>query len=218
MGPGAVRVFISHTAEHKVKATDLKARLGQFGIASFVAHEDIKPMQVWLSEIERALSNMDILVALITKDFNGSEWTDQEVGFALGCGVPIIPVRLEKDPYGFMGKYQAISESKRNSYSIAEQVFGYVLGAPDLKSSATDAYVLALKGSHSFDWSNYLAKFLNDIDGLSTEQEKALVDAFNDNSEVNRAFKFNPEIVEQLKRITGHDYFITGRRLALSPF
>ena len=61
-GDGVVRVFISHIADHKVFATGLKASLERYGIASFVAHEDIEPMKEWELEIERALFSMDILV------------------------------------------------------------------------------------------------------------------------------------------------------------
>ena len=124
-GPGAVRVFVSHTAEHKEAATSLKKWLAQYGIASFVAHEDIGPMKEWEDEIWKALASMDILAALLTEDFSQSKWTDQEIGFAVGCKVPVIPIRMGKDPYGFMGRYQAISESESNR--IAEAVFRYVL-------------------------------------------------------------------------------------------
>ena len=52
---------------------------------------------------------MDAFVALLTEGFHDSLWTDQEVGFALSRGVPILAVRLGKDPYGFIGKFQALS-------------------------------------------------------------------------------------------------------------
>jgi len=52
---------------------------------------------------------MDSFVALLTGGFHDSLWTDQEVGFAFGRGVPIISVKLEIAPYGFIGKFQALS-------------------------------------------------------------------------------------------------------------
>jgi hypothetical protein len=50
---------------------------------------------------------MDGFVALLTTEFHDSDWTDQEVGYALARRVPIISVRMGRDPYGFLGKFQA---------------------------------------------------------------------------------------------------------------
>ena len=51
---------------------------------------------------------MDAFAALMTEGFHDSDWTDQEVGFALARGVPVIAVKLGRDPYGFLGKFQAL--------------------------------------------------------------------------------------------------------------
>jgi len=53
---------------------------------------------------------MDALLALLTPGSNESKWTDQEVGVAVGRRVPVIPIRIGIDPYGLIGKYQAVRE------------------------------------------------------------------------------------------------------------
>src|SRR5579862_5516118 len=103
------RVFLSHKAEVKHKAAELKDAIAPFGATCFVAHADIKPTREWQDEIENALRTMDAFVALLTEKFHKSKWTDQEVGFAIARGVPIIPVKLGTDPYGFIGKFQALA-------------------------------------------------------------------------------------------------------------
>ena len=208
-GEGTIRIFISHTHEHKVNATELQESLNSYGIASFVAHEDIEPMKEWETEIERALFSMDMLVALVTEKFSESRWTDQEVGVAFGRKVPIVPVRLGKDPYGFMGKYQAISGSIGIS-QIAKEIFRYVLGNVELKASATDAFIIALANSESYSMSNSLAIHLPEIDRLFPEQEESLVSAFNSNDQVYDAFDICRVIVKHLKRTTGNDYALVG--------
>ena len=107
-GPG-YRVFLSHKAEEKLKATELKVALKGYGVSAFVAHEDIHPTTEWQEEIKEALSSMQAFVALLTEGFQDSPWTDQEIGYALCREVPIIPVRLGIDPYGFLGTVQALS-------------------------------------------------------------------------------------------------------------
>jgi hypothetical protein len=67
--PGMFRLFITHLAVHRETAADLKDKLLQCGISSFVAHSDIEPTKEWLIEIERALSSCEALVALLHPKF-----------------------------------------------------------------------------------------------------------------------------------------------------
>ena len=217
-GGAPVRVFVSHTHDHKVAAKEIKDRLGQYGVASFVAHEDIEPVREWEDEIESALFSMNLLVALLTEGFSVSKWTDQEVGVALGRGVPIIPIRMGKDPYGFIGRYQAIAGNLGNS-GMADAIFDYALRNNSVKASAIDSYVKALKDSPNFDRSNLLAKKLSGIDALSPGQEEALVTVFNQNPQVNASFGFRGTrpayhgegLAHHLLRLTGNEYvYVSG--------
>src|SRR5258708_5233918 len=79
------RLFLSHKSEDKVEVGKLKKQFRKYGISAFVAHDDIEPTQAWQKEIERALLTMDGLAALMTRNFHNSDWTDQEIGFALGA-------------------------------------------------------------------------------------------------------------------------------------
>ena len=58
-GTNQFRLFISHIAKHKDRATRLRACLAPYAISGFVAHEDIHPTLEWEKEIERALYTMD---------------------------------------------------------------------------------------------------------------------------------------------------------------
>ena len=59
----------------------LKDALKAYHISSFVAHEDIMPTLPWQIEIERALNTMDAMLAIHTKGFSESSWTQQEIGW-----------------------------------------------------------------------------------------------------------------------------------------
>ena len=76
-----------------------------------------------------------------------------------------------------------------------------------------DAYIMALEKSNSFDRSNHLAGYLPEIADLSPEQENSFMRAFNGNRQVFGAFEFTANVVEHLKRLTGHDYEIIDLRL-----
>lgn len=112
-GDCKLRVFISHLSRDKKKAKALAKELTSYNASGFVAHIDIKPSDEWLKTIESALESMDVLLALVTDGFKESDWTVQEIGFALGKGVPVLAIRNGMDPFGFFGKWQAIQGTGR---------------------------------------------------------------------------------------------------------
>lgn len=116
------RLFISHLAEHKDKASRLRDCLAPHYISGFVAHTDIKPTLLWQIEIERALQTMDAFIAIHTPGFASSSWTQQEIGFAVARGVKIISLKMDEDPTGFIGQLQALPRSGRNAEQIAKDV------------------------------------------------------------------------------------------------
>ena len=224
-GKGEIRAFISHKAENKRQATEMKERLNYHGIAGFVAHKDIEALREWQSEMERALFSMHVLVALLTKDFNYSDWTDQEIGVAVGREVPIIPVKLGKDPYGFIGKYQAISAEYRNNRDTADLIKDAILKDQRIPSRLKDAveqfpakeridrFILDMSYSRSYSESNDLAHQLETIQRLSPEQEEAFVQAYNGNNQIYDAFDFRERIVAHLQQWTSNLYELKDYRL-----
>jgi hypothetical protein len=128
------RLFISHIAEQKDKAMRLRECLTPYDISGFVAHEDILPTTEWQTEIERALSVMDAFLAIHTKGFSQSYWTQQEIGYAVGRGVKIISLKMDEDPTGFISKHQALSRGRRSAEAIAKEV-NTILSEDDLTSA-----------------------------------------------------------------------------------
>jgi hypothetical protein len=106
---GTMRIFISHLASRKAEVHQLADVLRAIGFSCFVAHDQIRPSRSWQLEIERALRSCDLLVAYVSPKFAESHWTDQEVGWALGRDLVIVPISVEGEtPKGFLGMYQAV--------------------------------------------------------------------------------------------------------------
>jgi TIR domain len=106
---GTMRIFISHLASRKAEVHELAEVLRAVGFSCFVAHDQIRPSRSWQMEIERALRSCDLLVAYVSPKFAESDWTDQEVGWALGRDLVVIPVSVDGEmPRGFLGTYQAV--------------------------------------------------------------------------------------------------------------
>ena len=146
---GDFRLFISHIAKHKDKATRLKEALAPHSICGFVAHEDIHPTLEWQQEIERALYNMDAMVAIHTEGFSASYWTQQEIGFALGRGTKVISLKMGEDPTGFISKHQALPRRSRRAEEIAAEIKTLFLDDPKTKTRLERA--MGLPGSDDFE-------------------------------------------------------------------
>ena len=124
------RIFISHITKDKDKATRLKECLEPYAMSGFVAHEDIHPTLEWQLEVERALYVMDAFIAIHTKGFSASFWTQQEIGFAVGRGVKIISFKMGEDPTGFISKRQALPHRRRLAEEIAKEIDGLLTADP----------------------------------------------------------------------------------------
>jgi hypothetical protein len=118
-GTQDVRLFISHISRDKEKAHRLKECLEPYSISGFVAHDDIEPTKAWQSEIENALFSMDAFVAIHTAGFSKSNWTQQEIGFAIGSGTMMMSIRMGEDPTGFASRHQALSRGRKTAEQLA---------------------------------------------------------------------------------------------------
>jgi hypothetical protein len=132
--PQHFRLFLCHLASFKKTTAALQKALRRFGISAFVAHVDIEPTKEWQDEIEAGLFSMDALAAILMPGFKESNWTDQEVGVAVGRGVLMIPIIRGLTPYGFIGKYQGLQASGKTVLQVAEEVFGILVGSPKTRA------------------------------------------------------------------------------------
>jgi hypothetical protein len=208
-GERGYRVFLSHKSEVKAHTAALKDKLELYGISAFVAHADIEPTEEWQREIENALATMNAFVALMTKNFHDSNWTDQEVGYALSRHVPIIAAKMGLNPYGFIGKFQALPCSWETApVSIVKLLIR--------QPAMLDAYVDAVSRCRGYEHGNYLSEILPSIKSLADPQVESLVSSFNRNLQLQGSFgfngsyesKFGPGLGKHLSRITGKNYVI----------
>jgi hypothetical protein len=159
--PDRIRIFVSHTSSYRQEVGQLAAELDRFAFSCFVAHDAIEPTRQWQDVIELALGTCDVLIAYVTPDFAASRWTDQEVGWALGRGVVVIPIKAGADPYGFFGAYQALAvpEGQRlweTAVAVTRAISVAVFrkqrpGAARLLPRLTDLVVEAFCRSSSFE-------------------------------------------------------------------
>lgn len=183
------RLFFSHTSQHKAGVSTLKAALMPHGVAGFVAHQDIHPTREWQDVIEAALKECDALAAYLTPDFPASNWTDQEVGFCFARDVLILPIKVGVDPYGFIGKIQAVNGFNADPHVLAGQIAAILKTHPATRQRMAEAVVDRF--AHSYSWNDARAN-LKRIEELpaqvwTPELEDAVRQAAADNEEVKTA-------------------------------
>jgi hypothetical protein len=170
---------------NKVKVSQLKAALLDRGISAFVAHDDIEPILEWQDEISLALQSMHALAALMTPDFHASNWTDQEIGWALGRGMPVIPIQLGTVPYGFVGKIQAIRGSLDEIDSLASSITQALLRNGQAHMHMRRAIVEAFEKSSSFAASKTLKDIITTVDDFTDDEKHRLRAACKSNTQVS---------------------------------
>lgn len=215
-GAEHVRVFLSHKVSVKEQTSKLKKSFARCRISAFVAHEDIEPTEEWQRAIEKALFSMDALVALLSEDYHDSKWTDQEVGVAIGRGVPLIAVRLGLDPYGLMGKGQGLGGcSWSDTNTIAVKVFHLLHKLLPDKSQLFECALSAYASADSWTDSAWKVEHLLSVfKTLNTGQIERVVKTYKTNRQNKDSFKGRNLLESLLKKWTGNHWDLTNDELA----
>ena len=188
---GTFGLFISHRDNFKRYANDIKKSLVVYGISSFVAHEDIEPTTEWIKEIEKALFEMDALIALLSKGFSESVWTNQEIGYASGREKLILSAKFEEDPQGFISRFQALPVKKNDIDGFCLSIVENLIKNPITKERMITSYFSSIQNSGSFDESKKWATLLPYINNVNENQINHLIDAYNNNTQAYNCFLLN---------------------------
>lgn len=161
---GMLRLFITHLAAHKVFAAGLQDELLKYGIYGFVAHNDIEPTVEWQTQIETALATCDALIALLHDKFHQSNWTDQEIGFAMGRGVPVFTITFGETPYGFIGRFQAFNGNSKTATDLAKELFESYRKNKQTQQKMTESIVRMFENSSTFAEAKRVMGYLEELE------------------------------------------------------
>lgn len=191
-----VRAFLSHIYQERHLVGGVRRRLGEhYGISAFVAHDDIHPSKQWREAIKEGLGSCHVFVAFLHDGYHTSQWCDQEAGWALARGVPILPVRplgfdRMKARDGFLEEHQDICLERAggsHDHWVAEQIFLNVLRHSKTRAVGVKALVEALVTSWSFDATRRFWSLLEAQPIIEAEQLRRLEYAVQVNRQVYEA-------------------------------
>lgn len=179
---GHFKLFLSHLASFKSNTAKLQQTLKKYAISSFVAHEDIEPSKEWLIEIESALHTMDAMATILMPGFKESNWCDQEVGFAVGKNVLIIPIRRGLDPYGFIGKYQGIQAMNKSIGEVAKEIFQTIVNSPKTREKMLSSLSNAISQSTDIQDATEKVELLKTVNNIPLDIIEKIKESVTENN------------------------------------
>ena len=197
---GMLRLFVAHLATHRVFAGELQEALLDFGISCFIAHNDIEPTLEWQTQIETALATCDALVALLHEKFHASNWTDQEIGFAMGHGVPVFAVRFGQDPYGFIGRFQAFNGNRKTAAALALELFDAYRKNKQTQRRMSEVLVGLFEQSGSFAEAKARIAYLEDLAVWEPSFSARVRSAAKSNSQVSGSWGVPERVTALVKK------------------
>ena len=181
-----LKLFVTHLATYQKLAAELQEVLLGYGISAFVAHNDIEPTKEWQTQIETALATCDALVALLHPNFHESNWTDQEIGFAMGRGLPVFSARFGQDPYGFIGRFQAFEG--KSAASLARELFDAYRKNKQTQHLMAEVIIRLLEKSDTFADAKTHLGYVEDLDVWEPSFSTRLKETLDSNSQVSGAW------------------------------
>jgi len=208
------KLFICHTESYKHIALQIMKDFEVLGMNVFVATASIEPTKNWIFELRKSLDETDVMLALLTPDFKGSKWTDQEIGYVFGRNIPIICVKMGLEPYGFIQYSQPIyydnidlHDYKGHLKLIEIDIFKTLIRNQGLSPMIMFNMAKALIHSSSYGVSLILAKRFLDFDSIPSSIIESIHSAYRDNYQVNQA-KDMKNIIRKLEVKVEYDEYV----------
>lgn len=174
----SLRIFLSYNTKDKKEVGKIKNHLSYFGFEVFLAHEDITPTAQWQDEIKKNLKKCDIFIPVLTSNFMDSEWTNQEIGFAIALDKFIIPLQCEILPPGFLGTTQSLRRNirKGSCENIAEEIVSLVKNNDTFGKQIKATVINNLENSSTFEKAKDASKLLKEFDSFSKKEINRIAD------------------------------------------
>ena len=184
------RVFLSYSIKDKEKAGEIRKRLEKFGIHVFVSHDDIRAGEKWNKVIIEQIRERECFVPLISENYHGANYTEQEFGMAMAMDKKIIPITCDgTNPVGFGAAYQCRRlEPETSIRELLSSIINTSLGH-EYMDTMIDIMIDKILYSNSYVEANRNAsepfQWIREGYVLTSQQRDRIDQAFGTNSQVN---------------------------------
>jgi hypothetical protein len=110
-------VYVTHGPADLSLAQDLFSTIRNFPFTVHVAMEELESGRT-RSELGGRIANADVVVALFTEESANDPWLNQEIGYAVAKGVPVLPVyEAPEQRGGYVADTEGV-ELKRSELTV----------------------------------------------------------------------------------------------------
>jgi hypothetical protein len=117
-----------------------------------------------------------------------SNWTDQEMGFVMGRGMPIFAVYLGHAPYGFIGRFQAFNGLGKTPYVLGQVLFDAFRKHDQTKAKISRILVRLFEKSPSYEAAKLRIGYLEEMETWDPSYSERIAAASKDNGQIADAF------------------------------
>jgi hypothetical protein len=146
------------------------------------------------------LATADSLVALLLPKFHESNWTDQEIGFAMGRGLPVFAGRFGQDPYGFIGRFQAFTSGRKTPGELAQELFDAYRKNKQTQKRMAEVLVTLFEDSNSFASAKRRIGYLEELEVWDTSFVPRTKAAVKSNSQVSGSWDVPGRVQKLVKK------------------
>ncbi len=182
-----LKAFLSYSNLDKELAGQIKQALEDYGIEVFLAHEDIEPSDEWVETIKVELRACNIFLPILTDNFHKSNWTAQETGIAFTHNKLIIPLKVTKDPYGFISKFQALPIDTTTIKPSCHKLVKTFVSKLEVGDLIIDALIRRFGGSGSFRNAAQNTELLTPYENYALSQVIDIIRYTIANSQINQS-------------------------------
>lgn len=112
------QVYVSHAPGDLELVQDLFSTVKNFPFGVHIALEEIESGRS-RKRLEGRLANSDLVVAVLTEDATENKWINQEIGYAVAKGIPVLPLHDEIDRRGYISDVEGVAIDRSNlSFTI----------------------------------------------------------------------------------------------------
>jgi len=121
---------------------------------------------------------------LVHPGFNDSFWIQQEIGWALGRGVPVLMVKLGETPVGFKARKQACTPQTPNAQGASAEILVWLSHHREHGPTVTFRLVKSLREATSYSDARDAASRILGMGNLSPEILDAVGQAYLTNNQI----------------------------------
>lgn len=185
---GLLRLFVSHRSGDKVRLAKLKAKLREYGVDCFLAHEDIQETKAWRDMIKQGLQSCHAMVTVGSPGFKESIWCNQEIGWAMCRGVLVLPLLAGEPPEGFHSDIQGPTIDSTNPDESALKVVRSLLKDVRLRPLVFEAFVELINEASSWESLRDVGYHLEKLDNCPSEKLTKIKSAFEKHPKRERLY------------------------------